>query len=100
LIEKYGIDLKNLDQDDMLKIIDLALKISYSGGIKFDKNNGIITIYSKNKNKYLVVWSFLISCYFEILNYKVDTIPRIFEISDLDSLDTFIIKISKSNIPN
>lgn len=97
LSEKYGIDLKNLDQEDMIKFIDLALRIFCSGGITFDKNNGIITMISKNKtkNKYLCIWSYLINCYFKNLNYRVDTIPKIMN-SDLDSIDTLIIKISKS----
>jgi hypothetical protein len=65
---KTGIDL-DLNQDDFFKIMDLALNVYNSGSIKFDKNNGIITIYSKYKNKSLVVWSFLICSYFENLDY-------------------------------
>lgn len=97
ILEKYGIDLKNMNKEDLLKIIDTALRIFCSGGIKFDEYNGIITIYSNNqtKNKYLCIWSYLINCYFKILNYRLVTTSTI-NISDIDKTDTIIIKISKS----
>lgn len=97
ILEKYGIDFKNMDKEDLLKIIDRALRIFCSGGIKFDEDNGIITIYSNNqaKNKYLCIWSYLITCYFRILDYRLVTIPTINK-SDLDTTDKLIIKISKS----
>jgi hypothetical protein len=65
---KTGIDL-DLNQGDFFKIMDLALSVYSSGSIKFDKNSSIITIYSKYKNKSLVVCSFLICSYFENLDY-------------------------------
>ena len=95
MMGKMGIDL-DLNQDDFFKILDLALNVYNSGSVKFDKNNGIITIYSKYKNKSLVVWSFLICSYFENLDYKVETVPKISDVVDFDKIDSFLIKITRS----
>lgn len=95
MMRKMGIDL-DLNQDDFFKIMDLALNVYNSGSVKFDKNNGIITIYSKYKNKSIVVWSFLICSYFENLDYKVETVPKISDVVDFDKIDSFRIKITRS----
>ncbi len=93
---KYGINLNDLTIEELFQIVNLSLKMNYSGELRYDKNNNILSIYSKGKSKSLVILTILLSSYFLNLKYKIDISPKISEISDEIKTDTFFIKFSKS----
>ncbi len=93
---KYGINLNDFTIEELFQIVNLSLKMNYSGELRYDKNNNILSIYSKGKSKSLVILTILLSSYFLNLKYKIDISPKISEISDEIKTDTFFIKFSKS----
>jgi hypothetical protein len=95
-LSKYGINLNDFTIEELFQIVDLSLKMNYSGELRYDKNNNILSIYSKGKSKSLVILTILLSSYFLNLKYEIDISPKISEISDEIKTDTFSIKFSKS----
>jgi sugar-specific transcriptional regulator TrmB len=95
-LERYGINLTDFTIEELIQTVDLILKMNYSGELKFDRNNNILSIHSKDKNKSLIILTILLSSYFINLNYKIDITPKISEVSDQIIINTFHIKYSKS----
>jgi hypothetical protein len=95
-LEKYGINLNDFTIEELFQIVDLSLKMNYSGELRYDKNNNLLSIHSKDKSKSLVILTILLSSYLLNLKYKIDISPKISEISDDIKIDTFFIKFSKS----
>lgn len=95
-LSKYGINLNDFTIEELFQIVDLSLKMNYSGELRYDKNNNILSIYSKGKSKSLVILTILLSSYFLNLKYEIDISPKISEISDEIKTDRFSIKFSKS----
>ena len=63
-MEKCGIKVSDTTVNKILNIIDSALRMTYSGGLKYDKSNNIISIQSKIDNKPVLPWAFLLTSYF------------------------------------
>jgi sugar-specific transcriptional regulator TrmB len=63
-MEKCGIKVSDTTVNKILNIIDSALGMTYSGGLKYDKSNNIISIQSKIDNKPVLPWAFLLTSYF------------------------------------
>jgi sugar-specific transcriptional regulator TrmB len=95
-LERYGVNLTEFTLEELIQIVDLILKMNYSGDLKFDRNNNILSIHSKDKNKSLIILTILLSLYFINLKYEIDITPKISEISDELVINTFHIKYSKS----
>jgi HTH-type transcriptional regulator, sugar sensing transcriptional regulator len=95
---KYGITLNDFTIEELFQIVNLSLKMNYSGELRYDKNNNILSIYSKGKTKSLVILTILLSSYFLNLKYEIDVAPKISEMSTDNEIktDTFHIKFSKS----
>lgn len=95
---KYGITLNDFTIEELFQIVNLSLKMNYSGELRYDKKNNILSIYSKGKTKSLVILTILLSSYFLNLKYEIDVAPKISEISTDNEIktDTFHIKFSKS----
>lgn len=96
-LERYGINLTDFTTEELIQMVDLILKMNYSGELKFDRNNNILSIHSKDKNKSLIILTMLLSLYFINLKYEIDITPKISEISDKITINTFHIKYSKCN---
>ncbi len=96
-LERYGINLTDFTTEELIQMVDLILKMRYSGELKFDRNNNILSIHSKDKNKSLIILTMLLSLYFINLKYEIDITPKISEISDKITIGTFHIKYSKCN---
>ena len=94
-LERYGVNLTDFTIEELIQIVDLILKMNYSGGIKFDGNNNILSIHSKGKNKSLIILTILLSLYFINLKYEIEITPKISEISEEITINTFHIKYSK-----
>ncbi|MGZ5546737.1 MAG: TrmB family transcriptional regulator [Nitrososphaeraceae archaeon] len=95
-LERYGVNLTDFTIEELIQIVDLILKMNYSGELKFDGNNNILSIHSKGKNKSLIILTILLSLYFIHLKYEIDITPKISDISDEITINTFHIKYSKS----
>jgi hypothetical protein len=95
-LERYGVNLTDFTIEELIQTVDLILKMNYSGELKFDRNNNILSIHSKDKNKSLIILTILLSLYFVNLNYEIDITPKISEVSDQITINTFHIKYSKS----
>jgi hypothetical protein len=95
---KYGINLNDFTIEELFQIVNLSLKMNYSGELRYDKKNNILSIYSKGKTKSLVILTILLSSYFLNLKYEIDIAPNISEISSDDEIktDAFHLKFSKS----
>ena len=96
-LERYGINLTDFTTEELIQMVNLILKMNYSGELKFDRNNNILSIHSKDKNKSLIILTMLLSLYFINLKYEIDITPKISEISDKITIGTFHIKYSKCN---
>lgn len=96
-LERYGINLTDFTTEELIQMVDLILKMNYSGELKFDRNNNILSIHSKDKNKSLIILTMLLSLYFINLKYEIDITPKISEISDKITINAFHIKYSKCN---
>jgi HTH-type transcriptional regulator, sugar sensing transcriptional regulator len=94
-LEKYGVNLTDLTIEELIQIVDLILKMNYSGELKFDVNNNILSIHTKGKNKSVIILTILLSLYFINLKYEIDITPKISEITDNITINTFHIKYSK-----
>lgn len=94
-LERYGINLTDFTTEELIQMVDLILKMRYSGELKFDRNNNILSIHSKDKNKSLIILTMLLSLYFINLKYEIDITPKISEITDDITINTFHIKYSK-----
>ena len=95
---KYGINLNDFTIEELFQTVNLSLKMNYSGELRYDKKNNILSIYSKGKTKSLVILTILLSSYFLNLKYEIDIAPNISEISSDDEIktDAFHLKFSKS----
>lgn len=96
-LERYSINLTDFTTKELIQMVDLILKMNYSGELKFDRNNNILSIHSKDKNKSLIILTMLLSLYFINLKYEIDIKPKISVISDKITINTFHIKYSKCN---
>jgi sugar-specific transcriptional regulator TrmB len=95
-LKRYGVNLTDFTIEELIQMVDLILKMNYSGELKFDRNNNTLSIHSKDKNKSLIILTILLSLYFINLKYEIDITPKISEISDEITINTFHIKYSKS----
>ena len=91
-MEKCGIKLSDTNVNKILKIIDSALRMTYSGSLKHDKSNNIISIQSKIDRKPVLPWAILLTSYFNHIGNE----SRIMQNSERDSNAEIIhIKLSK-----
>ena len=95
-LKRYGVNLTDFTIEELIQMVDLILKMNYSGELKFDRNNNTLSIHSEDKNKSLIILTILLSLYFINLKYEIDITPKISEISDEITISTFHIKYSKS----
>lgn len=91
-MEKCGIRVSDTNVNKILNIIDSALRMTYSGSLKHDKSNNIISIQSKIDRKPVFPWAILLTSYFNHIGNE----SRIMQNSEQDSNAEIIhIKLSK-----
>jgi HTH-type transcriptional regulator, sugar sensing transcriptional regulator len=66
-MERLGIKISDTDVHTILNIIDIALRMHYSGCLKHDKSNNIIVIQSKIENKHVLPLAVLLTSYFKYI---------------------------------
>ena len=62
-IEKFSSDIRCQSIDDMIRIVDSALKISYSGYLNYEPQNKILKLHFDSKEKSIVPWVLIITAY-------------------------------------
>ncbi|MDW0227514.1 MAG: helix-turn-helix domain-containing protein [Nitrososphaeraceae archaeon] len=62
-IEKFSSDIRCQSIDDMVRIVDSALKISYSGYLNYEPQNKILKLHFDSKEKSIVPWVLIITAY-------------------------------------
>lgn len=62
-IEKYSNDMTCQSIDDIIRIVDSALKISYSGYLNYEPQNNMLKLHFDSKEKSIVPWILIITAY-------------------------------------
>ena len=62
-IEKFSSDIRCQSIDDMIRIVDSALKISYSGYLNYEAQNNMLKLHFDSKEKSIVPWVLIITAY-------------------------------------
>ena len=62
-IEKFGGDTQFRSIEEIISIVDYALRISYSGYLKYENQNNILKLNSHSKDRSIVPWALIIVGY-------------------------------------
>jgi sugar-specific transcriptional regulator TrmB len=62
-IEKFGGDTQCRSIDEIISTVDYALRISYSGYLKYENQNNTLKLYSHSKDRSIVPWALIIVGY-------------------------------------
>ncbi|MDW0134638.1 MAG: helix-turn-helix domain-containing protein [Nitrososphaeraceae archaeon] len=62
-IEKFGGDTQFRCIEEIISIVDYALRISYSGYLKYENQNNILKLHSHSKDRSIVPWALIIVGY-------------------------------------
>jgi sugar-specific transcriptional regulator TrmB len=90
-MERLGIKISDTDVHTILNIIDIALRMHYSGYLKHDKSNNIIVIQSKIENKHVLPLAVLLTSYFKYIGNE----SKIMQNFKQESAEIIHIKLSK-----
>ncbi|MFL6368559.1 MAG: TrmB family transcriptional regulator [Nitrososphaeraceae archaeon] len=90
-MERLGIKISDTDVHTILNIIDIALRMHYSGYLKHDKSNNIIVIQSKIENKHVLPLAVLLTSYFKYIGNE----SKIMQNFKQASAEIIHIKLSK-----
>ncbi|HEX2169977.1 MAG TPA: helix-turn-helix domain-containing protein [Nitrososphaera sp.] len=63
--ERYGLKISVMSSNEMMDLVDSALKISCLGGLKLDRNNNIVSLQSKLDTKQILPWALVLASYFK-----------------------------------
>ncbi len=70
MLEKNDINIKTKNLEDVIELMNSALKIKCSGHVNLDVNNKNITIESKINSGHSLPWASLIDGYLQRRGYK------------------------------
>jgi len=62
-IEKFGGDTQFRSIEEIISIVDYALRISYFGYLKYENQNNILKLHSHSKDRSIVPWALIIVGY-------------------------------------
>jgi sugar-specific transcriptional regulator TrmB len=62
-IEKFGNDIRCQSIEEIISIIDYALRISYSGYLTYENHNNMLKLHFDSKEKSAVPWALIIMAY-------------------------------------
>jgi hypothetical protein len=91
-MENSGLKIFEININELFNIIDSALKIGYSGNLKHDKTNNVISIHSKTDSKSVLPWALLLTSYFKHIGYESKIMQNSKQIT---SIETIHLKLSK-----
>jgi HTH-type transcriptional regulator, sugar sensing transcriptional regulator len=64
--ERYSLKISEMRANEMMDLVDSALKISCLGGLKHDRNNNIVSLQSKVDTKQILPWALVLASYFKL----------------------------------
>lgn len=64
--ERYSLKITEMRANEMMDLVDSALKISCLGGLKHDRNNNIVSLQSKVETKQILPWALVLASYFKL----------------------------------
>ena len=64
--ERYSLKISEMRANEMMDLVDSALKISCLGGLKHDRNNNIVSLQSKVETKQILPWALVLASYFKL----------------------------------
>jgi HTH-type transcriptional regulator, sugar sensing transcriptional regulator len=62
-IEKFGNDIKFNTMEEIISIIDYALRLNYSGYLKYENQNNMLKLHFDSKERSVVPWALIIMAY-------------------------------------
>jgi sugar-specific transcriptional regulator TrmB len=63
--ERYGLNLSGMSANEIMDLIDSALKLSCLGGLKHDRSNNMVSLQSKLDSKQVLPWALVLASYFK-----------------------------------
>ena len=63
--EKYGLKITGMSANEIMDLVDSALKISCLGGLKHDRNKNVVSLQSKLDSKQILPWALVLASYFK-----------------------------------
>ena len=96
VIEKYGADIKCQSIADIITVVDNALKICYSGYLKYESQNNMLKIHFDLEEKSILPWALIIMAYIK----KFGSDANIFYDKDELNGNTIYIKLLNPSITN
>lgn len=93
-IEKFSSDIRCQSIDDMVRIVDSALKISYSGYLNYEAQNNMLKLHFDSKEKSIVPWVLIITAYIK----KFGNDSKIIHDHDEKNTNSIYIKLLNPNV--
>jgi hypothetical protein len=93
-IEKCSGEIKCESIDDMIHMIDSALKISYSGNLDYEPQNNMLKLQFDSKEKSIVPWILIITAYIK----KFGNDCKIIDDNSEKNTNSVYIKILNPNV--
>ena len=91
-IEKSGLKILETNINELFNIIDSALKISYSGNLKHDKTNNVISIHSRSDGKSVLPWALLLTSYFKHIGNESKIMQNSKQLTSTESIHLKLLK--------
>ncbi|CAN5460846.1 hypothetical protein BH18THE1_BH18THE1_22430 [soil metagenome] len=93
-IEKFSSDIKCQSIDDIIRIVDSALKISYSGYLNYEPQNNMLKLHFDSKEKSIVPWILIITAYIK----KFGNDSKIIHDNSEKNTNSIYIKLLNPNV--
>lgn len=93
-IEKFSSDITCQSIDDIIRIVDSALKISYSGYLNYEPQNNMLKLHFDSKEKSIVPWILIITAYIK----KFGNDSKIIHEHSEKNTNSIYIKILNPNV--
>lgn len=93
-IEKFSSDIKCQSIDDIIRIVDSALKISYLGYLNYEPQNNMLKLHFDSKEKSSVPWILIIAAYIK----KFGNDSKIIHDNSEKNTNSIYIKILNPNV--
>jgi HTH-type transcriptional regulator, sugar sensing transcriptional regulator len=74
--ERYSLKISEMRANEMMDLVDSALKISCLGGLKHDRNNNIVSLQSKVETKQILPWALVLASYFKLTGNEARIIQQ------------------------
>ncbi len=64
--EKYGLKITGMSANEIMDLVDSALKISCLGGLKHDRNKNVVSLQSKLDSKQILPWALVLASVLQV----------------------------------